>query len=50
MLCLNFFGDIVFDECVMMMGFMGLLLLVSMNEEGFGFYELVGGLVLDIVG
>lgn len=50
MLCLNLFGDIIFDECVMIMGFMGLLFLVSFNEDGFGMYELVGGLVFDIVG
>lgn len=50
MLCFNLFGDIVFDECVMMIGLMGLLFLVSMNEDGFGLYELVGGFVFDIVG
>lgn len=50
MFCLNIFGDIFFDECVMIIGFMGMFFLVSMNESKFGLYELVGGSVLDIVG
>lgn len=48
--CLNIFGDIIFDEVVMIIGLMGMFLFVSFNEDGFGLYELVGGFVLDIVG
>lgn len=32
LLCFNLFGDILFDECVMIIGLMGMLFFVSLNE------------------
>lgn len=44
------FGDIFFDEVVMLIGFIGMLLLVFLNFDKQGMYEFCYGLVLDIVG
>lgn len=46
----NIFGDIIFDEVFMIMGFIGMLLLVLFREDSFGMYELIYGSVFDIVG
>lgn len=46
----NLFGDILFDEVVMLIGLIGMLLLVFLDENVKGMYELCYGLVFDIVG
>lgn len=39
----NLFGDILSDECAMITGSICPLLSASLNEQGFGLYEPVGG-------
>lgn len=46
----NMFGDILLDEVLMLMGLIGMLLLVLFDKNNKGLYELLYGLVLDIVG
>jgi len=46
----NMFGDILSDEAAMLTGSLGMLPSASLNEEGFGLYEPIGGTAPDIAG
>lgn len=46
----NMFGDILFDEVLMIVGLIGMFVFVLFGEGRVGFYELIYGIVLDIVG
>lgn len=46
----NMFGDILSDEVAMLTGSLGMLPSASLNEEGFGLYEPIGGTAPDIAG
>lgn len=50
LLCPNLFGDILSDECAMLIGSIGMLPSASINEHGFGLYEPAGGSAPDIAG
>ncbi|URJ25215.1 3-isopropylmalate dehydrogenase [Candidatus Blochmannia ocreatus (nom. nud.)] len=49
-LCPNLFGDILSDECGMLIGSIGMLPSASINEFNFGLYEPAGGSAPDIAG
>jgi 3-isopropylmalate dehydrogenase len=46
----NMFGDILSDEAAMLTGSLGMLPSASLNEDGFGLYEPIGGTAPDIAG
>ncbi len=46
----NMFGDILSDEAAMLTGSLGMLPSASLNENGFGLYEPIGGTAPDIAG
>jgi 3-isopropylmalate dehydrogenase len=46
----NMFGDILSDEAAMLTGSLGMLPSASLNEQGFGLYEPIGGSAPDIAG
>jgi 3-isopropylmalate dehydrogenase len=46
----NMFGDILSDEAAMLTGSLGMLPSASINEDGFGLYEPIGGTAPDIAG
>jgi 3-isopropylmalate dehydrogenase len=46
----NMFGDILSDEGAMLAGSLGMLPSASLNEQGFGLYEPIGGSAPDIAG
>ncbi len=46
----NMFGDILSDEGAMLAGSLGMLPSASINENGFGLYEPIGGSAPDIAG
>ncbi len=46
----NMFGDILSDEAAMLSGSLGMLPSASINENGFGLYEPIGGSAPDIAG
>ena len=50
LLCTNMFGDIISDECAMLVGSIGMLGSASLNDKGFGLYEPAGGSAPDIAG
>ncbi|WP_022850069.1 3-isopropylmalate dehydrogenase [Limisalsivibrio acetivorans] len=46
----NMFGDILSDEAAMLTGSLGMLPSASINSDGFGLYEPIGGTAPDIAG
>lgn len=50
MLCSNMFGNILSDECSMVVGSMGLLPSAALGATSFGIYEPAGGASPDLVG
>lgn len=50
MLCSNMFGDILSDECSMVVGSMGLLPSAALGATSFGIYEPAGGASPDLAG
>jgi 3-isopropylmalate dehydrogenase len=46
----NMFGDILSDEAAMLTGSLGMLPSASLNADGFGLYEPIGGTAPDIAG
>lgn len=50
LLCGNMFGDILSDELAALVGSLGMLPSASLNGDGFGLYEPIGGSAPDIAG